>query len=298
MRSFLYAIFSLLLSLVALFAANEDVSLEGYVAPAGDLKKAISEIRQLMTPEGKVMEDRSRSRLLIEDTAAAHQKIAKILKPWAAPARNIRITVLSTSPQRITQKNIDVSGQGRVGNIGVRVGDQPPTHNGISVRAQNGGAELNSSLGQQLLVMSGGKASITVADEVPDIGWFIAWGQPFHLWSSNPLPTKEVGARMVIEPSVVSDGMIKVKLTPSFSYFVGGQLVSTEVQQLSTEVYVANGADIDLGGIEMKDEEFHRKFLLSYDSMRNTRRVNFKLRASIEEMGPKPVYQEFSNPYK
>ena len=71
-------------------------------------------------------------------------------------------------------------------------------------------------------------------------------------------------------------------MTPEFSYFLDrGQLIS-RVQQLSTEVIVREGEEIDLGGLPMSNREFKEKFFIGMGRTGQAERMNIRLRARVE----------------
>src|SRR5438876_1023229 len=81
---------------------------------------------------------------------------------------------------------------------------------------------------------------------------------------------------------VLDDHAIRLRVTPEFSYFLDrGQLIS-RVQQLSTEVIVREGEEIDLGGLPMSNREFKEKFFIGMGRTGQAERMNIRLRARVE----------------
>lgn len=181
----------------------------------------------------------------------------------AAEDTNVRITVtheFSRSDRRDT----------------VQIGPRP--------RLGSSRATTTGRTQQQVLVMDGGQAAITVAEEVPYSEWFWTWGRARGLWAegawAQSTSWQQVGASLVVEPAVLPGGRIRVRLTPRFSAFVGSRRREIDVHELTTEVVVREGEEIDVGGVPMSDSEFQERFLIGLDRYGTSQRVNIRLKAS------------------
>jgi hypothetical protein len=199
--------------------------------------------------------------------------------PDAIP-RNVRIVVTGTSERTAHQQGVEAAGAGQVGGVRIGGGRFPP-ESGVVVR---GGASRSRSQGQtrqELLVMSGGRGEIVVGQEVPYQDWFQVWGQGQGLWQPG-IQWKEVGARMVVEPTIVGEGILRVRLTPAFTYLLDRQTLTTEVTTLTTEVIVREGEELDLGGVPFSDRQFLEKFLVGVNESGETAQARITLKASID----------------
>jgi len=199
--------------------------------------------------------------------------------PDALP-RNVRIVVTGTSERTAHQQGIEAAGSGHVGGVRIGGGRFPP-ESGVVVR---GGASRSRSQGQtrqELLVMSGGRGEIVVGQEIPYQDWFQVWGQGQGLWQPG-IQWKEVGARMVVEPTIVGNGTLRVRLTPSFTYLLDRQTLTTDVTTLTTEVMVREGEELDLGGVPFSDRQFLDKFLVGVNESGETVQARITLKASID----------------
>ena len=131
------------------------------------------------------------------------------------------------------------------------------------------------------LVLSGGRASLTVAEEGPYSEWLYTWGLGHGLWAQNVV-WQQVGTSMVVEPRALGNGTILVRLTPRFDYRAGGSSQTVDVNELSTEVIVRAGEEIALGGVPFRDTDFRERFLAGIDEPGQTARVEMTLRATVE----------------
>jgi hypothetical protein len=187
--------------------------------------------------------------------------------PDPAPLGNVRIRVTSTLSRTADSRSL---GLGR-----------PPSRRGVEVR---GGATRSQSRGttvQELLVMDGGKASLRVAEEVAYPDWFWTWGLGQGLWVQGTA-WKDVGASLVVEPRMLGDGRLRLRLTPAFEYWTDRGRLVTEAHSLSTEVLLRDGEEVDLGGLPLRDEEFRERFFLGLDESRQVTRAEIRVRATLE----------------
>src|SRR5436309_8053858 len=106
-----------------------------------------------------------------------------------APARNVRITVFHSS-QRLEK----ISGAGATKT------------------------RTTSETRQEILVMSGGRARIQVADQVPYADWFWTWGQGAGLWPAQSVKSRDVGTRLAGENEIMAVRTTRVRLAAGLSY--------------------------------------------------------------------------------
>jgi type II secretory pathway component GspD/PulD (secretin) len=163
----------------------------------------------------------------------------------------------------------------------VGVGRRPPPQTGVVIGGQDSRSRTTVNAQQQLLVLSGGRASLTVAEEVPYSEWLYTWGLGHGLWAQNVV-FQEVGTSMVVEPRVLGNGTILVRLTPRFDYRAAGNAQTVDVTELSTEVIVREGEEVSLGGVPFRDTEFRDRFLAGIDESGQTASVAISLRARVE----------------
>jgi len=169
-----------------------------------------------------------------------------------APARNVRITVFHSS-QRLEK----ISGAGATKT------------------------RTTSETRQEILVMSGGRARIQVADQVPYADWFWTWGQGAGLWPAQSVQWRDVGTSLAVEPVILDDQTIRLRVTPEFSYFLDRERLVTRVQQLSTGGVAREGEEIDLGSLQMSNE-FKERFLIGLSRGGETEQVRIRLKARVE----------------
>jgi type II secretory pathway component GspD/PulD (secretin) len=259
-------------------AAAPDV--RGYPVGLMDLDAAVKLVRSLLSPDGVAVEDRRNNRVVVSDRPEVHARVAAALKGLDTPARNVRIRVTHDSERLDERTLVGGSAGASAGGVTVGVGRNPP-RSGVDVRADASRGRSTSQTQQEILVISGGKAQITVAEQVPYTDWFWTWGQSQGLWAPA-VQWRDVGATLMVEPVALGDGRVRVRLTPAFSYFLDRERLVTEIHQLTTEVVVREGEPVDVGGVPMADREFRDRFLVGFDRGRTLQRVRITLVATVE----------------
>ena len=235
--------------------AADDRVVKVYPLDLTDTASAAELVRGMLSPGGRVVEDAPNRRIIVLDVPAVQARVAEALKTLRVPARNVRITVTHSSE---------------------RVEDA--SHFGVT----NSSSRSTLETRQDIVVLSGGRASIQVAVQIPYAEWFWTWGQGAGLWPAQSVQWRGVGTSLAVEPLVLDDHTIRLRVTPEFSYFLDrGQLIS-RVQQLSTEVIVREGEEIDLGGLPMSNREFKEKFFIGMGRTGQAERMNIRLRARVE----------------
>ena len=234
--------------------AADDRVVKVYPLDLTDPAAAAELVRGLISPDGRVVDDAPNHRLIVLDRPAVQARVAEALKALRVPARNVRITV-SHSSERVDES----------ARLGV----------GSSSRST---AETR----QDIVVLSGGRASIQVAEQVPYAEWFWTWGQASGLWPAQSVQWRDVGTSLAVEPFVLDDHTIRLRVTPEFSYFLDRERVVSRVQQLTTEVIVREGEEIDLGGLPMSNREFKERFLIGTGRSGQAERMNIRLRARVQ----------------
>ena len=238
-------------------------------------------IRGLLSPEGRVYPDPAQHRLVVSDRPDVHVRVAEAMKTLNVAPRNIRIEVTARMERTDRQRQLEASGTVAGGPVRVGVGRRPPSQTGVVIGGQDSRRRTTVNAQQQLLVLSGGRASLTVAEEVPYSEWLYTWGLGHGLWAQNVV-WQEVGTSMVVEPRVLGNGTILVRLTPRFDYRAAGNAQTVDVNELSTEVIVREGEEVSLGGVPFRDTDFRDRFLAGIDESGQTASVAISLRARVE----------------
>jgi type II secretory pathway component GspD/PulD (secretin) len=241
------------------------------VYPLGltDPAAAAELVRGMLSPDGRVVDDVPNHRLIVLDRPVVQARVAEALKSLRIPARNVRITVSHSS------ERVDDASQ-----IGVSVGGR--SHPPVDLTGGASSSRSTAETRQDIVVLSGGRARIQVAEQVPYADWFWTWGQGSGLWPAQSVQWRDVGTSLAVEPFVLDDHTIRLRVTPEFSYFLDRDRFVSRVQQLSTEVIVREGEEIDLGGLPMSNREFKERFLIGTGRSGQAERMQIRLKARVQ----------------
>src|SRR5216683_6790943 len=132
-------------------------------------------VRGLLSPDGRVYPDPAQHRLVVSDRPEVHARVAEALRTLNVAPRNIRIEVTARLERTDRERRLDASGTVGGGPVRVGVGRRPPSR-GVEIGGQESHARTSVNARQQLLVLSGGRASLTVAEQVPYAEWLYTWG--------------------------------------------------------------------------------------------------------------------------
>ena len=241
------------------------LDVETYDIGLTDVGAAAEAVRPLLSPAGRVVEDRRNHRIIVVDFPEVQRAVRAALRRVEVSTRNIRLAV--TFRWQATSERSGARLQPRGGEVSV---------GGDLTRSQS-----TTTARQELLVLSGGQASLRIADEVPYADWFWTWGLGRGLWASS-VRWHEVASGMEVEPTALPGGRIRVRITPYFEYLLDARRQVTRLHTLSTEVVANEGEDIALGGVPAEDREFRERFLIGYDRTRGTSQASITLRATVE----------------
>ena len=178
------------------------------------------------------------------------------------------------------QKSLD-SRQGVQGQGGVIVQDGKARGRG-GVGVQDTTTRTTRSEGVFTVVQDGGASSMVVATEVPYtvLSWFrdYATGQGY---AAQATAWQRVGTTLVVRPSILPDGQIRVRLTPQVSYFSPQGDGSIEFNEAATEVIVPNGRAMRIGGATRGINQVTRQ-ILGYREQQSSSESSFILTATIQ----------------
>ncbi len=275
-------IFLVLLACVQL--QGEELStkrvVEVYPLALADFDASVEVARAIVSSDGKLVPDRGGNRLIMFDYPEKHEELRKALLSVRGPQYNIRIEVTFDHRGVVRSDSMGVQGGFRVGGVEVKSGDAPRTPTRVEINELE--ATRASLVRQELVVMSGARASLRIGTDIPYMDWFWAYGLNAGLWSGETR-WRELGTSLLVEPSVVGQ-RIRLKLIPEFTYLLEGRSQTTVVEKLATELWVQNGEEMDLGGMPVSDQEFYSRFLVGYNHLGEKHTLHIKVKPTIEPL--------------
>jgi len=131
------------------------------------------------------------------------------------------------------------------------------------------------------VVQDGGTGSMLVASEVPYAvaAWFrdYATGQGYLVQGTD---WQRVGTVLMVNPTILPGGQIRVRLVPQVSYFTADSAGSVEFREAATEVVVPNGRAMRIGGGTRGINQVTRQ-ILGYRQEQSSSQSSFILTATI-----------------
>jgi len=237
--------------------------------------------RDIVSAGGNVVLDEKNNRLLAFATEEEHAKLAAMASELSAPPRMVRIEVRHSGAARQTERGGSLGLKG-----GMTVG---PGGAGGAIRLNpsltHTTTEVRDNTAQILTVTSGRSATLHVGEDVPYAAWLVTraldWGlvQQVVQW-------QKVGAFLAVEPTVIGEGaqaLVRVRLTPELSGMVDGNPYRIRYQRAATEVIVAPGQTVQVGGAA-QDREFYSRFLIGISRGGAHHAVNIELTPTIVEV--------------
>lgn len=251
MKTFLFVLF-----LTALCAITEEVTLKTYNVHYADPAE-IADVAPLMmaSTNGLVIQAVDR-KLVVRGTAEQHTVIQQMIRDLDAPPKNIQINV-----------NFDSSGSSSRSEFGIRphgpiIIRDGEVHGSLEGRFGNRSTTSSENTTQMLVAMDGHSATLRVGERVPYLSWLMEYGYRYGYIREIGIEWREVGSFLAMEPTIVGPGLIRVRLIPELSgRLENGDRQSIQFTHLATEVTVADGQTISIGGFS-KDEDFSSKFLI------------------------------------
>jgi Bacterial type II and III secretion system protein len=131
------------------------------------------------------------------------------------------------------------------------------------------------------VVQDGGTGSMLVASEVPYTvaAWFrdYATGQGYLVQGTA---WQRVGTVLVVSPTILPGGQIRVRLVPQVSYFTADSAGTVECNEAATEVIVPNGRAMRIGGGTRGINQVTRQ-IMGYHQEQASSESSFILTATI-----------------
>lgn len=263
---------------IAVAATNETQTLKTY--PLDPNNTAILEtVRTLAGKEGVVTPDRANSRVLVITTAARHEQIKQSVPVLVVMSRNVRIEVRFQQAGRQQQRGVTVGGRGTLeagrGRMRINVGAVDKT------------TTTSDNTTQLLVVSSGRAASLFVGTEVPYLDYLTDYLLGQRVLAER-IAWERVGAQLMVQPTIIGEGPnINIKLYPQLSGMVGGKPYTRQLIELATELEVADGRTIQIGGLG-RHADFYSRFLVGVQQDGSTQSLNISLTPHIlPAVGPR-----------
>jgi hypothetical protein len=188
-----------------------------------------------------------------------------------------QIKVIVDFQQSETRNREAVQGSG---SVVIRRGSVQPSGR---VAAGNRETTVQRSTGIFTLVQDGGESILNVATRVPydQIGFYRDYLTGAG-YVARTVTFSDVGSSLKVSASILPRNQIRVRLTPRISYFSSDRSAGAiDVTEASTELVVANGQPVSLGGSTTKMHEVTRQ-ILGYSERSGASDTSLSLTATIQ----------------
>ena len=258
---FLACVLALALAGPALAAADTNRVFK--VHPVGFADPAVAEqmARGLVGPGGNIVLDARNNRLLVFATEAEHAQLDRMSAELNVPPKNVRIRVDFAGSETESASGFSVRGAG-----GAAVGPGGDLRGGVRLapRVYDNSTQTRENVSQELLVASGREGMLRVGQSVPYLAWINDWGLRWGVYR-EAVQWQDVGAFLAVQPTVMADGTtVRIRVTPELSGTVEGRPHRVRFTRTASEVVVAAGQTVSLGGLG-QDKEFYSRFLVGMD---------------------------------
>jgi hypothetical protein len=201
---------------------------------------AVDMVRPLLSPGGTVLPETRLQKLIVRDTPETLSKVENLLAEIDQPAPQVRIFVsmAGVSPSRGHSAGVGV--QGDIGR---------PT---VTFDAQSHSGTTTVDSQQNLVVMSGGRAMITMARDLVTVDPYYQFAAQHGLLAPN-LIVQSVSTGFAVEPVVVGD-VVRLTITPWLGFLGPGGRSEVLVDQASSTLALKSGQEMTIASSSSRQE--------------------------------------------
>jgi hypothetical protein len=140
---------------------------------------------------------------------------------------------------------------------------------------------VQSSTGIFTIVQDGGESTMLVAGQVPypQVTFYRDYLSGAGYLASG-VQFRDVGTSLKVRAAILPGNQVRVRLTPSISWFSADKAGVIEVNEASTELVVPSGRPVVLGGSTTQTHELTRR-ILGYRASESSTETTMALTATI-----------------
>ena len=194
-----------------------------------------------------------------------------------AGAQSVRqVRVSFDFRQSSTQSRDTVDGSGRV-----VITDRGGTRSSGRVGVDSTQRHVQTSTGIFTIVQDGGESSLLVASQIPysQVTYYRDYLTGAGYVASG-VQLKDVGTALKVRVAILPGNQVKVRLTPTVSWFSADRSGVIEISEATTELIVPNGRPVVLGGAATQTHELTRR-ILGYRASDTATETTMALTATI-----------------
>jgi hypothetical protein len=173
----------------------------------------------------------------------------------AQTGRNVRVSVEFRQTGTVSRDGAGAGG-------GVIVTERGGVRSRVRAGAESTDVRSRSSAGVFTLVQDGGEATLVVATQVPyaHVAFYrdYATGQGYV---ASGVAFRDVGTSLKVRAQVLPDRQIRLRLTPTISWFSADGAGTIEFTEATTDIVVPNGRPVVLAGSTTETHTVTRQIL-------------------------------------
>lgn len=257
--------------------AEEETVLRAYPVRFAKPVVAAEIIQSMVLSTNSLLIETTEDRLFVRGTKKQHAVVREVLRELDVRPRNVRIDVQfdRRSESSAREAGIRPVGPVVIGRDGIR--------GSLEGRLQDRSSTVTEHTAQILVAMEGRSASLRVGETVPHLAWLTEYGYRHGYIRTAHIEWRDVGSFLAMEPEILGDGWIRVRLTPTLSgYGNDGLLKTIHFTELATEVVARDGEPVSIGGLT-GDRDFYSKFLVGRSGGREVSITDITLTPRILE---------------
>ena len=251
-------------------------------ASAEEVEKAI---KPLLSEKGKLVILAQRGSVLVQDESKETLDfVAKVMKGLTAPRPNVRVEISFDESRGGSNFGVGYSRQQSVVYENGRIKVKPIENNvlggDVSISSRN---VTRSTMSKQfLIVRSGHAATLRVGQEVPFVDSFYHYAYANGYALQQQVRWESIGTYLRVKPVAMANGLINVEVSPEISALIDGRRQIIEYRNLSTNITVAPGAEVSLGGFDKASNQFNVTFFQGVSKGSGGSSGSFRLKASLQ----------------
>lgn len=197
--------------------------------------------------------------------------------PTLAAAQSPRMVRVSLEVRESgTQSREAVQGSGKV-----IITDRGGTRTRAGAGADSGQSRVTKSTGVFTVVQDGGESVILVAQSVPyqQVAYYRDYATGAG-YVATGVAFRDVGTSLRVRVALLPNDQIRVRLTPTISYFSPGGDGIVDFTEATTELVVPNGRPVLIGGTTSQMHQVTRQ-ILGYLTTQSSSETAFILTATV-----------------
>lgn len=199
---------------------------------------------------------------------------AAVSKSRAQSRRQIKVVLETKQSGTSNQDNLQGSG-----SVVIRHGTVNPSGKIIANERQT---SIQRSGSIFTLVLDGGESVLSVANRVPQsqIAYFYDYAARVG-YIEQRIVFNDVGTFLRVSAATLSDGEIRLRLTPRISYFSAERPGAIDFTEAAAELIVCNGQPVSLGGSTTTLHEITRH-ILGYRERTSSSEISLVVTATLQ----------------